>query len=77
MSPKVQPNVTQDLAKVGDLVVVAPHHVGAQDQVGEILEVLPGTRPHFRVRWDDGHESIFFPSSDATFKRASRPGRRS
>ena len=37
----------------------------------EILEVL-GTRGHrhYRVRWDDGHESIFFPGSDAIIQPA-------
>jgi hypothetical protein len=26
---------------------------------------------HFRVRWDDGHESLFYPSSDATFAHST------
>jgi hypothetical protein len=35
-----------------------------------ILEVLgdPG-RERFRVRWEDGHESIFFPGEDAVLHR--------
>jgi len=35
-----------------------------------ILEVLgdPG-REHFRVRWEDGHEAIFFPGEDAVVRR--------
>jgi hypothetical protein len=32
-----------------------------------VLEVMPGQheREHYRVRWDDGHESIYFPSTIA------------
>lgn len=50
----------------GDVVVVAAHRVGEPERIAEILEVLgdPG-RHHFRVRWDDGKESLFYPGSDA------------
>jgi hypothetical protein len=60
-------------AAVGDLITVTAHHVGESERVGEILEVLgePG-HEHFRVRWDDGHESVFYPSSDATNRPAGR-----
>jgi hypothetical protein len=30
---------------------------------------------HYRVRWDDDHESVFYPSSDSTIQKP-RPGRR-
>jgi len=58
-------------AEAGDLIVVSGHHVGEPEQLGEIVEVLgtPGHR-HFSVRWDDGHESVFYPGSDATVRRA-------
>jgi hypothetical protein len=61
----------------GDLVVVSGHRVGESEQTGEILEVLGDERrPHYRVRWDDGHESVFFPGSDATIRRRrARPPR--
>jgi hypothetical protein len=57
---------TTHKTKRGDLVVVTGHHVGEPERTGEILEVL-GDAGHerFRVRWDDGHESIFYPGSDA------------
>ena len=59
-------------AAPGDLVIIAPRRLGAGDQVGEILVVLPGRTPHYLVRWDTGHESIFYPGSDATVRhRAS------
>ena len=57
---------TQSVAKVGGLVIVDEHRVGDSRRVGEILEVLgePG-HEHYRVRWDDDRESIFYPSNDA------------
>ena len=51
----------------GGTVVVAPHRVGDAERVGEILEVLgEPDHVHYRVRWEAGHESVFYPSSDAT-----------
>jgi hypothetical protein len=53
-------------AKVGDEIVIDGPHTGDVAREGEILEVmLRGGIEHYRVRWDDGHESVFFPSSDA------------
>jgi uncharacterized protein DUF1918 len=53
-------------ARVGDEIVVDGQHTGDSPRRGEVLEVLQqGGIVHYRVRWDDGHESVFFPSSDA------------
>lgn len=50
----------------GDVIVVEEHHLGEGRRACEILEVLgTGTSEHYRVRWDDGHESIYFPGNDA------------
>ncbi len=59
-------------AEVGDLIVTAGNHVGESGRIAEILEVL-GELPHerYRVRWDDGRESVNFPGSDATIKHAT------
>jgi hypothetical protein len=58
-------------AQAGDLVIVEGHRIGAARRIGEILEVLGEARhEHYRVRWDDGHETVFFPSSDATIQHA-------
>lgn len=65
------PQQTADVPAAGDLVIIAAHRVGEREQLGEILEVFAGQRPHYRVRWEDGHESLFFPSSDATVRRSS------
>jgi hypothetical protein len=60
-------------ARVGDVLVIHPHHVGEPERSAEILEILgdPG-REHFRVRWDDDHESIFYPGGDAIVHRRTK-----
>lgn len=70
------------LAEIGDLIVVEEHRVGGGRRTGEILEVLgERERPHYRVRWDDDRETIFYPSSDAHVvhkeeKKAEKKGKR-
>ena len=57
--------------EVGDVIVVAAHRVGEPERTAEIVEVLgDAARPHFRVRWDDGRETIFYPGSDAIVRHA-------
>jgi hypothetical protein len=54
------------IAKPGDEIVVDPLHAGEPKREGEILEVE--TRDNvvrYRVRWDEGHETIFFPGPTA------------
>ena len=67
--------MTQDPAPLesGDLIVIHRHTVGDHGRTGEILEVLgePG-HEHFKVLWEDGAESIFYPSSDAIVQRVAR-----
>ena len=53
-------------AKVGDHIAIDSDQLGAARREGEILEVLgEGETIHYRIRWEDGHESVFFPSSSA------------
>jgi hypothetical protein len=53
-------------AKVGDRLVVEGHTVGSARREGEILEVRgKDGGPPYLVRWDDGHEGLTFPGSDA------------
>jgi hypothetical protein len=53
-------------ARVGDHIVVDTGHVGEGRREGEVLEVLgDGDTVHYRMRWADGHESIFYPSVTA------------
>lgn len=66
-------------AKTGDLIVIESRHVGQPCRQGEVIEVMlrDGGQEHYRVRWNDGHETIYFPSSDchvvATGARSSWP----
>lgn len=53
-------------AKVGDRILVESEAVGQPDREGEILEVIEGSvGVRYRVRWADGHESIFTPAGGA------------
>ncbi len=57
-------------ASVGDIIEITGHTVGDAPRTAEILEVLGAEgHEHFRVRWEDGHESIFFPGEDAHIVR--------
>jgi hypothetical protein len=54
---------TSNPARRGDLIVVDSHQVGSPAREGEVLEVIEGEmRVSYRVRWLDGHESIFTPA---------------
>jgi hypothetical protein len=51
-------------AQVGDEIVVDSVHTGDPRREGEILEILhAGDVTHYRVRWDDGQEAVFYPGS--------------
>jgi hypothetical protein len=53
-------------AKPGDEIVVDSERTGEPKREGEILEVeSKGGVVRYTVRWDDGHESNFFPGSTA------------
>jgi hypothetical protein len=70
---------TQDFhAAAGDVIVIEGRHVGESRRSGEIIEVLgEADREHYRVRWDDDRETLFYPSSDATIHRhGAVPARR-
>lgn len=54
------------MARKGDLIVVNPRLVGGPAREGEIIEVIEGDlRVQYRVRWNDGHESLFAPGAGA------------
>lgn len=52
-------------AKAADLVVVESERVTQPARRGVIEEVLHEEPPRFRIRWDDGHTSIFTPTAGA------------
>ena len=61
-------------ARPGDVVVVHGHTTGDAGRTGVILEVLDpaSSHEHYRVRWDEEHESLYWPGSDATIQPGSR-----
>lgn len=65
-------------AIVGNELTVKGRHQGDGDRHGEIIEIHGHDgNPPFVVRWQDGHESVFFPSADTVVadhqRRAPRP----
>jgi hypothetical protein len=56
-------------AQAGDELTIRGRHQGDQDRHGQIIEV-EGTdgAPPYLVRWQDGHVTTFFPSSDTAIE---------
>lgn len=53
-------------ANAGDRIVVETTTLNTLRRQGEVIEAVgEGDRRHYRVRWQDGHESIYFPGPDA------------
>ena len=69
--------IARPKARVGDVVVVSGHRLGEPERKGEILEVLGDPQaPHFRVRWEDERQSVFYPGPDTTVKSSRSAGKR-
>lgn len=52
------------MGKKGDRILVESTQVGQPRREGEILEIAEGTvGVRYRVRWSDGHESLFTPKA--------------
>jgi hypothetical protein len=63
--------------KPGDQIVVEAHRVGQTHRIGEILDVLgEAEHEHYRVRWEDGAETIVYPSNDARIEHRARSAKR-
>jgi hypothetical protein len=61
--------------QVGRRVVAESESTNRQPRPGVVEEVLRGDpSPRYRIRWDDGHESILTPASGAL--RAEPRGKR-
>jgi Domain of unknown function (DUF1918) len=65
-------------ARVGDMIETRGLR-GRPPRQGEIVELLgDAERPHYRVRWDQEHESIVYPADGVIVIAApagKRPGR--
>ena len=61
-------------ARVGDWLEARGVH-GGPPRRGEVVEVLgaPG-HEHYRVRWDEQHESIVYPADGVDVVRRGRAG---
>jgi len=63
-------------AQVGDELVVKGRHVGNQDRTGVIIEVRGKVGgPPYLVRWSDGHESSFYPTTGTVAEHISLPAK--
>jgi hypothetical protein len=52
--------------EVGKRVVVEAESTDRRPRSGVVEEVLRGDpSPRYRIRWDDGHESIYTPADGA------------
>ena len=60
---------------VGKRVVAESESITRRPRSGVVEEVLRGDpSPRYRIRWDDGHESIYAPASGA-LRAEPRPKR--
>ncbi len=64
-------------ANEGDLLLVHGRTVGRPDRIAEIVEVL-GTNgePPYRVRFEDGHETVMSPGPDSVVRHHTAESRR-
>jgi hypothetical protein len=62
-------------ASIGDGLIVKGRRQGDEDRHGEIREIHgEDGAPPYLVRWQDGRESVFFPSADTLVEH--RPAKR-
>ena len=67
------PSTVTKPARVGDTVEVVGHHVGEARRRGTIVEVLGDpARAHYRIAWEDDHESVLYPGGDIRVTPARR-----
>ncbi len=63
-------------ASVGDRLLVHGRIVGQSDRTAEIIEVLGADgAPPYRVRFEDGRESVMSPGPDAIVRSFPASGR--
>jgi len=51
--------------KVGNRIKVEAESTERPPRTGVIKEVVGEAPPRYRIRWDDGHESIYAPAAGA------------
>jgi tartrate dehydratase beta subunit/fumarate hydratase class I family protein len=56
-------------ANVGDRLLTHGRIVGQRDRVAVIVEVMgPNGTPPYRVRFEDGHETVMSPGPDTVVR---------
>ena len=59
-------------ASTGDRLRIHGRVIGQKDNCGDIVEVRgPDGGPPYRVRFDDGHESLVYPGPDCVVEPAA------
>lgn len=63
-------------AAPGDRIVIRGRHIGEHERDCEVIEVHgPDGEPPYLVRWGDtGHQTLFFPGSDASVEHFEHLG---
>ena len=61
-------------AIAGDRIVIRGRHAGQPERICQVTEVRGADGgPPYLVRWDDsGHETLYFPGTDATIEHTTR-----
>lgn len=63
-------------AENGDKLLVHGRTVGHPDQIAEIVEVLGvDGEPPYRVRYEDGHETLISPGPDCVVQPRAKSGK--
>jgi hypothetical protein len=50
-------------AHIGDRIVVESERVARPPRRGVVEQVISDEPPRLRVRWDDGHTTVFWPAA--------------
>jgi hypothetical protein len=63
--------------KAGDRVIAESESTDRPPRLGTVEEVLNGqSSPRLRIRWDDGHETIYTPAAGALARARTDDGER-
>jgi hypothetical protein len=59
-------------ATIGDRICIRGTHVESADRHGSVIEVRgEGGAPPYLVRFDDGHETLVYPGTDAVIEHSA------
>jgi len=58
--------------EVGDTVIAEAESTTRAPRRGTVQEVLKGASLRYRIRWDDGHETIYSPAAGSLKPESGR-----